>query len=358
MRLLPYVALFTTALAGGALAACSDSPSPFQAPVPTATPTTTTPRPSPTSDAGDAGPLADAGDGGDGGDAGAGDSGPFTPKDGGLLPFEPPDGVYMCPATATWVDTGTIDGIAPVPKFFSVSADELTAVWVVDDGSGKGAVRVADRADRALPFGAATLLPAGDGPFALDQVAVSPDGLTLIAVAPGRQSLVALQRPSRTEEFASTPALVARVNGGGNEDSEGGANPHEFRSPALAYDGKTLVYADLASAGTGLGVFVSPLTTTDGFTFSGMFPDAILRTETGKHRLPTGMAPDRRTLFYFDEVSNTQRVAWRINSGAAYGQVTELGNRRFASPNATCKRLSHLNTPDGANGQPGYSVAP
>jgi hypothetical protein len=355
MRIVPTLALVTTAIAG-AVVACggSDSPSPFQT---TPTATGTTPRPPAVSDAGDGGSDGDA----DTRDSGPtpSDGGPDAPKDGALLPFEPPDGVYQCPATATWVDTGTIDGISPVPARFSMSADELTAVWVVDNGTGGGTVRVADRADRALAFAAPTVLATADVTLALDQVAVSPDGLTLIAVSATRQTLVAYQRILRGEEFVKDTALVAQVNGGGNEDSEGGGpKPHQFRSPVLAYDGQTLVYADLASSGAGLGVFVAPLTTSSGFTFSGMFPDMVLRTDNGKHRLPTGMAPDRRTIFFFDEVSGTQKVAWRVNSGAPYAQVTDLGNRRFASPNANCKRLSHLNTPDGANGQPRYSVAP
>ena len=257
---------------------------------------------------------------------------------------EAPEGVYVCPTTVAWVESPTaVAGLVQAPSI-TFSADELTAVWVLPSG-GQANVHFADRADRSAAFGAGQKISAALGPFETDRAAVSDDGLSIILVRAGRKRLGAITRPSRGGAFADDAKLVADLNGdlGGLEEAGVGDQDHAFHSPALATGAQILLYVDLGPT-TGHAVYHAPRDPMSGFKYTGMIDEAILHSApgTGKLRLPTGLSSDQRTIFYVDEVTGTEKVAWRPSRFKEFGAPLDLGARTQASPNATCKRLYHV----------------
>jgi hypothetical protein len=56
-------------------------------------------------------------------------------------------------------------------------------------------------------------------------------------------------------------------------------------------------------------------------------------------RRPTGASGDRRTLFFFDEVTGKERAAWRSSAGAPFDTFVDLPLAPEAVPNANCDTL-------------------
>jgi hypothetical protein len=64
------------------------------------------------------------------------------------------------------------------------------------------------------------------------------------------------------------------------------------------------------------------------------------QTAGPSRRRPTGIAADDRTLFYWDEVDSTEKMAWRPTPTGTFDHFETLGGSfRGAVPNANCDKL-------------------
>jgi len=235
--------------------------------------------------------------------------------------------------------------------FGAVTPDELTIAWMTT----AGAVLYADRNAATDPFGAPQTLTAG---VALDRVALSPDGLTLIVVTTNRIALAQVTRGSRGNAFSSTLDLVpfASLDPLATEGDAGTSPSHGFfADPMLSADGQFLYYSQYG---------VSTLTMCESYRKTGDTSPwgqgrNLLESQlgapdtTGARMIPTGMSSDDLTLFYWDGVAKTEKAAFRDNalSNNTFKQFLTLGaTYRNAAPVGTCGRIYYCDGPPSSDG--------
>jgi hypothetical protein len=73
-------------------------------------------------------------------------------------------------------------------------------------------------------------------------------------------------------------------------------------------------------------------------------------------RRPTGASSDDRTLFFYDEVGNVERAAWRSDPSAPFTHFEDIPAAPEAAPNAGCSLLYFRGTNPSAGTQ-GINVA-
>ena len=66
---------------------------------------------------------------------------------------------------------------------------------------------------------------------------------------------------------------------------------------------------------------------------------APLQASCGLRRRPTGISSDQLTMFYWDELSGTERATFRAAVNAPFVGAIDLGARASAQPNESCTRL-------------------
>jgi hypothetical protein len=278
-----------------------------------------------TPDGGDAAQSdAPAGDGGNPGDAN--DSGVVLP---------------VCSATMKF-QSGTLLPIstAQADLFGAITPDELTIAWMTTAGS----VLYADRAKATDPFGSPQTLTAG---IALGRVALSPDGLTLVVVVTNRSILAQSTRSSRSAAFSSTldTTPFATLDPIATEGDASTQPTHgSFADPMLSADGQFLYYSQYG---------VSTLTMCESYRKTGdtspwgqgrnLLESQLVAPDTsGTRMIPTGMSMDDLTLFYWDGVAQTERMAFRDSAltNNTYKQFVTLGpGYQYAAPTASCGRI-------------------
>lgn len=243
----------------------------------------------------------------------------------------------LCSPTATWKAAVAVNGLGlPESELLgAVTADELTVAWTTPTAGGGGTVRWADRATTADPFGAAQTLASSLGAFALDGVALSADGMTLVVVKADRSNFVAISRTARSGAFDTVVVDAFKSFNLG----EGMLPPSHF-SPVLSPDGTRFVYA-IRTPGLDQPVILeSQRNRNGGWQVGSAYSNSEFFSLSGQLRRPTGIASDGRTLFYYDEVSGTEKAAWRDSvSKLTYTTIVDLGAKQQATPNAACTRL-------------------
>jgi hypothetical protein len=210
----------------------------------------------------------------------------------------------------------------------------------------------ADRNAVTDAFGPSQTLAATTDYYALDRVAVSPDGLRFVVVRSDRKGFGEFTRSARLHDFTTVPNEVSfsRINGLGK------------MLPAQELLGDPIVSADDLSfyfsryGGDAPGTIyeatrTGPVTWPIGAAVAGK----VLQVVGTSRRRPTGVSVDRRTLFYWDEASGTERAAWRPALNWQFNSTKDLGARAEAQPNATCTKLYFSS--DGAGGSDVF-VAP
>ncbi len=251
--------------------------------------------------------------------------------------------------TATNVAITGVQGFATQP-LVTVTNDELTIAWVVDDGNGQGSVFYADRTSTSDAFGSPTQLMAmsvggssyfvdgslvtdgGVGYFAFDRVALSSDGLTLVGVAVGGLHMAEFDRSVRTASFDTTP-LESSYNGLAAVLMAG----EKLGDPVLAANGKELVYSRY-------GLDPS-ITIQDSFLVTGTaWPGGsgegtgALEGSNGKRKHPTSMTADRLALFVWDEAGQAYGVL-RDYPTSQFNYTIPFGNRFSIQVNGACSRI-------------------
>jgi hypothetical protein len=285
-----------------------------------------------------------------GSSAGANEAGASGSTDGGLADGDAGDatlgadadgaapapveaGPPRCDPSHAW---GAPSGLLLTPtasfaRFSGVAGGELTIAWTQADGT----VYVADRSATTDPFGTGQPINVGSTALAMDRVALSSEGQTLLAVTADRTAFVGFNRsgvglafePLPSAQFANLTAMAA----------EGGAT---FSEPVLGGDGASLFF--LVTPTTGAPVLVESTYDSVGRTWTGgvAFPNTELASMDSTHRRrPTGASSDGLTLFFYDEVAGLERGAWRSTTDAAFDQFVDLPDLDEAAPSTSCATL-------------------
>jgi hypothetical protein len=273
---------------------------------------------------GDGGGNGDAGEGGGNGDAAkAGDGG--SSADG-------PATLAVCRQGITWSSAARVTSIAPTgfDRFGSISASTLTVAW----STSAGVIYVADRISNTGAFGTPVAIDPGAIQLANDRVALSPNGLLLIATLADGSSFATFVRssvsapwepdPSITDPFHTLASILAEPGGA-------------FSQPVESADGLSFFY--LVAVGTGLPVLYESAwnATMSQWDDGTPLPNADFAiTSAGQVRRPTGASADRRTLFFFDEVSGHERAAGRDSPTSPFDQFVDLPDLPEAVPSGDC----------------------
>jgi len=268
-------------------------------------------------------------------DGGAGDATLGADADGaGPVPVEA--GPPRCDPAHAW---GPPSGLLLTPtasfaRFSGVAGGELTIAWTQADGT----VYVADRSATTDPFGTGQPINVGSTALAMDRVALSSEGQTLLAVTADRTAFVGFNRSGVGLAFEPLPSsqFVNLVAMG----AEGTAT---FSEPVLGGDGASLFFLVTPTPDApGAPVLVESTYDSVGRAWSGgvAFPNTELASMDSTHRRrPTGASSDGLTLFFFDEVAGLERGAWRSTTDAAFDQFVDLPDLDEAAPSTSCATL-------------------
>ncbi len=236
---------------------------------------------------------------------------------------------YVCGPGATWDETklpltGRVGGITP---------DDRTLVWTAPEAGGTR-IFFAERNGTDETFQAPQPLALDPATVADDRVAITADGLSIAFLVKSQDAFARTTRSARGSAFgAVTREGFANIN----------FDTRENRPPAGSGLGDA-VWAPSGSfffseygpnrAATVIGTEPKDLSTLLDFG------DAELLPVDGKRRRPTGVAADEHTLFYWDETTQSEKVAFRApGADRRFVRFEDLGDRRGAVPNATCTRL-------------------
>ncbi len=213
--------------------------------------------------------------------------------------------------------------------------DELTMAWTTGT-PGSVVVHYADRATRDAAFTTDRTLPTSLGPFPLEKVALTPDGLKLYYTSADRLKVFQVSRPTRADAFDPTTATTApfvRIM------SSEASTPRPLGDLVISRDERTLIYTDF-SVTSGASIMISGRSG-DG-TWAGpsvVDASALLMVGTARRR-PSGLSIDGRTLFYFDEDDRGPKIATRALGSSDFTlfyDINPVGQRPM--PAEVCDRL-------------------
>jgi hypothetical protein len=238
----------------------------------------------------------------------------------------------VCDQSATW-GAGTLLTVSTSldDQLDAITPDELTIVWTTGSGAS-AALLVADRSSTSSAFAAPQSVPVGT--FLVDRVGVSPDGLRLVVVNADMQGVSELVRTARGDTFGAPSA-------GAFGNFQGALSAGlSYGDPVLSADDVTFYYS-VFGAGQAMTIYrAERLLTTDAWPSGAPLPASAGLAPQGTARCqPTGISSDKQTLFFWDQITSTQRAAWVDGGTGAYDSFVDLGSRAFAAPNAACTSL-------------------
>jgi hypothetical protein len=276
-----------------------------------------------------------------------------APTDGGLtdVPVTPPSDAAMAEPTCNPnAKTTSPTAVPGIPTFatqplITMTSDELTMAWVLPNaGSAEGGtagvgVFVADRATTTDPFGTAIQIDAildGGSFFAVERVAISGDGLTLIGVEVGATNMASFIRTARGQAFAPfdvTGPYAAIVQS---------LNPGELLGdPVVSSDNDDLAFSKYG-LGAAVSVYESFRAGTSAWPTATPRSDLPLQTSTGHRKHPLSMSADRLTLFVWDDLSNAAYGAIRNSPTGDYSVTEPYGSLFSLQTNGACNRFYYV----------------
>jgi len=260
-------------------------------------------------------------DGATDGGTDAADSGPADPT--------------VCTIGATWKAPVAVPlgGFASA-LLGSVSPDELHMTWTADV-AGTMTVSYVDRDAKTSAFGTARTFT---GTYALDRAAVSSDGLVVYMVRADRRGFVQRSRAAAADPFGpEETAVFTNIDDYAATTMPAGET---FGDPVLAQNNRSLLYSQFGAGRTRTMHATFRLFDDDAWPVGQPFAaNAGLDATTDKRRRPTALSVDGRTLFFFDEVSGVQRMAWNKSAPDDFAGFVDLTDRPGAVPNDACDRL-------------------
>lgn len=270
---------------------------------------------------------------------------PMPPSDAGARPGDagvdadaqasapPPSAPGVCDPSAM-VGAGTKLGVGDGEnkRLGAITADELGIAWQTP---ADGVVHYADRAAASDPFGEEQTLDA-TGLATGERVALAQDGLALYAIAADGRSVLAFTRSSRGDAFVGPgSALVDTLNAEGASLGAG----ERFGDLAIAGSGTALLLRRFGAnvASLRLSQRVVPSDPWGATSEIGAQPE--LATSGGFARRPTGLSADARALFYFDQSSGTEKVAFFDEDATKASHFVDESTRGGLQPNLDCSAV-------------------
>jgi len=281
---------------------------------------------------------------------GAADGGADSAADGAmdaaadvLLPLAAAE----CPEGYAWMN-GRAWAFDAIGRFGGVAASGSTIAWTQTTGDVLTADRMSELADFMQPLVAP---PSSDPIMPNGRVALDSSGNLLLAIDASGAGFVVWQRSARGEAWTQSPAsafdqMLA-------PDAGPGAT---FSEPAFGSSGDTFFYlltspgadagADEAGADAAVPVPPPVLYESRRNAATGSWGPGVpitnqqLRSLDAAHRRrPTGASSDDRTLFFFDEATQTQRAGWRNDPSSPFIHFEDVPGAPEAAPNTGCSLL-------------------
>ena len=205
-----------------------------------------------------------------------------------------------------------------------------------------GAVFRAHRDAASGSFDAGTAVTLPDGYVATAGAALSGDGLTLVLTSTDGQSFASLSRASRTVDFGADAdaTAFAALNARSVQTLE------HYAAPVLAADGSSFVFTGFTPGDAGLSVVYESALTAGQWAMPSNISHSVFDGTGSARKLPTGLSSDLRTLFYFDEGTNTETAIFRDRPDAPLYDMVALGQLAGAAPNSSCNRLYYSSSGD------------
>ena len=258
-----------------------------------------------------------------------------------------------CSPNQTWGAPTNVPGMQTfaTQALVTITNDELTIAWVLDDGNGGGSVFYADRTSTGVGFGSARQLVAmpppggeytsdgsfvtdgGDAYFAFDRVALSSDGQTLVGVAVGGLHMAEFHRTSRTTAFDTN--VIEGNYGGLTEALMAG---EKLGDPVLAANGDELVYSRYGLSPS-LTIYDSLHTSGQSWPAGIGQQTAALQGSGGHRKRPTSLTADALTLFLWDEGGQMAYGVLRPTPTSEFNYAIAFGNRYSIQVNGGCSRI-------------------
>lgn len=268
--------------------------------------------------------------------AGADDEGPGAGgKDGaGGAPAGQPYADPICSGSAEV--SGAVKlaiSTAEADQFGSITADELVIAWTVVVGENV-ILHYARRDSRDDELGDERTL---EIPAAADAVTLSTDGLRVVYVNDDRKGFTQLVRASVAEAFDTVDSKDFTPIA---ETAPQFAADEYVGDPVLGPDDLTFYYSRYGANRS------ATLLSTLRFSAFAPWPAGSelavapgLQASMGERQRPTGVSLDGQTLFLWDSVNASQRVAMLSHETSTFDVAFELGDVRGAAPNASCSRI-------------------
>lgn len=236
----------------------------------------------------------------------------------------------LCTPGETWGSPVTVltTGSADSTIFGAVTPDELTIAWA-SSSAGVVTAWYADRASTSVPFGTPQALASSFGALLLDRVSLSGDGLRIVGVAGSGKGFVAAKRAARTGPFDTDDG--AEFSGVGHEGS-----PSTYATPLLSSDNSSFLY--IVTSSTSDFVVNQSLGGPPWLPGAPLSPTELERVGT-QYRRPSGLSMDDRTLFYWDETTSSEWVAYSATAGGDFNVFDDIGALTNAVPTASCTRI-------------------
>ena len=279
--------------------------------------------------------AAGAGAGDDAGGApGAAGQGASGDGPAGGAPWMEPEHQPVCVASSALTNPQKL-GISSsdVDQLGGISADELVIAWTVVSGE-QVTLHYAERADVEAEFATPETLAI---PAASDSVSLSADGLRVVYVNADRKGFSQLVRTAVDVPFELVDSRDFAVI---QESTELFADDEYVGDPVLAPDDLSFFYSRYGAGRH------STLLVTRRFSLFAPWPEGstlpvtakLEATEAGRQR-PTGVSIDLETLFLWDSVASSQRVAVLAHDTRTYDLGLDLGDAHGAAPNSACSRV-------------------
>jgi hypothetical protein len=251
------------------------------------------------------------------------DSFPPTPT----APLCPSGGMLQVAPSETFFELGPSDAILG-----SVSPDGLSVAWTIPGSGSPGRSRrttvfVADRASTSDAFGAPQAVDLGRTRVAPDKVALSPDGLRLVAVRSDQHAFVELSRSAATSPFGPpSEDSFAAINAAAQ------ATQDPLGDPTIAGDDRAFFYT------RALAVIESDRSSTEPWP-EGTGQRLQYPLNPGQRPRLSAASEDHLTLFFWDDQRLVENAIWRITSDDPFARVVRLPLVPRAQPSASCTSL-------------------
>ena len=249
---------------------------------------------------------------------------------------------FPSPPEAPLCASGGMIRVTPSETFFrlgasdtilgSVSPDGLSVAWTIPGSSSPGEstpteVFVADRTSTSDAFGAPQAVDFGQTLVAPEKVALSPDGLRLVAVRSDQRAFIELDRSAPMSPFGSpSEESFADINAAAQTLGD------RLGDPTIAGDDRAFFYT------RALTVIESNRSSMEPWPEgTEVFVDYSLRPEQ-RPRL-SAVSEDHLTLFFWDDEVLVENAAWRTSLDDPFFAIVRLPLTPRAQPSASCASL-------------------